>query len=87
MSLVERLTRLYAALSLQSKSYDAEAVHDAIFALEAKDKEIERLREALAFYANPEIYKPHPHGPGFDRRDLSYSARAALHPIQGEGDG
>jgi len=40
--------------------------------------EIERLREALAFYANPEVYKPHPHGIGFDRRDISYVAVAAL---------
>lgn len=42
--------------------------------------ELDRLREALEFYANPEIYKPHPHGPAFDRRDLSYHARAALSP-------
>lgn len=40
--------------------------------------EIERLRAALEFYANPEIYKPHPDGPAFDRRDVSYVARAAL---------
>lgn len=40
--------------------------------------EVDRLREALMFYANPEIYKPHPHGPAFDRRDLSFHARAAL---------
>ena len=36
------------------------------------------LREALQFYANPEVYKPHPHGLAFDRRDLSYRALAAL---------
>lgn len=40
--------------------------------------EIERLRTALAFYADPEIYKPHPDGPAFDRRDVSYVARSAL---------
>lgn len=40
--------------------------------------EIERLNEALRFYANSEIYKPHPHGPAFDRRDISFVARAAL---------
>jgi hypothetical protein len=40
--------------------------------------EIERLREALHYYANPEIYQPHPNGAAFDRRDLSYVARAAL---------
>jgi hypothetical protein len=36
------------------------------------------LRRALEWYANPEIYKPHPHGPVFDRRDLSFHAREAL---------
>jgi hypothetical protein len=41
-------------------------------------EENERLRKALEFYANPEIYKPHPHGPAFDRRDLSFHAVAAL---------
>jgi len=44
--------------------------------------EVERLRKALAFYANPEIYKPHPHGPAFDRRDLSDVARAALNGVR-----
>lgn len=36
------------------------------------------MAETLKFYANPEIYKPHPHGIAFDRRDLSSIARAAL---------
>ena len=48
---------------------------DQIKALEAENK---RLRDALEFYANPEVYKPHPHGPAFDRPDKSYAARAAL---------
>jgi hypothetical protein len=37
-----------------------------------------RLRRALAFYADAGVYKPHPHGPAFDRRDLSFCAKAAL---------
>ena len=32
------------------------------------------LRKTLEFYANPDIYKPHPHGPAFDKRDLSFLA-------------
>jgi hypothetical protein len=36
------------------------------------------LRDALEFYANPAIYKPHPHGPAFDDRDLSFKAKAVL---------
>jgi hypothetical protein len=41
---------------------------------------IETLRAALEWYANPEIYRPHPHGLAFDKRDLSYVARSALSP-------
>jgi hypothetical protein len=41
--------------------------------------EIARLRKALAFYANPAIYKPHPDGLAFDRRqDLYDVAQRAL---------
>jgi hypothetical protein len=43
--------------------------------------ERDRLRKSMEFYANPEIYKPHPHGPAFDRRDLSYHAIVALGEI------
>lgn len=39
---------------------------------------IAELEAALRFYANPAVYEPHPHGPAFDRRDLSATARAAL---------
>jgi len=34
--------------------------------------------EVLEFYANPEIYKPHPHGLAFERRDKSDMARSIL---------
>jgi hypothetical protein len=47
-------------------------------AAQANPCECGDLRKALEWYANPEIYKPHPHGPAFDRRDLSYHAIAAL---------
>lgn len=40
--------------------------------------EIVRLRKGLEFYANPEVYKARPHGPAFDDRDLSFSAKATL---------
>ena len=59
------------------------AQHAEIAALRAQ---VERMREALEFYANPEIYKPHPHGPAFDRRDMSFKARAAIAAAKpGEG--
>ena len=38
----------------------------------------DELREALAQYANPDLYRAHPHGLAFDRRDKSYIAIAAL---------
>lgn len=56
---------------------DAPAVAEELVALRAENA---RLREALTFYANPEVYRPHPHGPAFDRRDVSYVATAALTP-------
>lgn len=37
-----------------------------------------KLMTALEWYANLEIYKPHPHGPAFDDRDLSFVAKEAL---------
>lgn len=46
--------------------------------LAALEAENARLREALTWYANPEIYKPHPHGIAFDARDLSFRAKAEL---------
>ena len=37
------------------------------------------LQDALRFYASPELYKPHPHGAAFDRRDDLYlTAQSAL---------
>jgi hypothetical protein len=39
---------------------------------------IKKLEAALKFYANPDVYKPHPHGLAFDNRDISYVAIAAL---------
>jgi hypothetical protein len=54
--------------------------------LALKDKRMDEFRlraekaeKTLRFYANPEIYKQHPHGPSFDRRtDLYLSAQRAL---------
>lgn len=51
---------------------------NAVSRAEAAESEVKRLRLALGFYANPEIYKPHPHGPAFDRRDLSDHAKSVL---------
>ena len=38
----------------------------------------DELAEALTKYANPDLYRSHPHGLAFDRRDKSYIAFAAL---------
>jgi hypothetical protein len=58
--------------------HHANAVVTAVNSYASSQAEIERLRTALEVYANPEIYKPHPDGPAFDRRDVSYVARSAL---------
>lgn len=39
---------------------------------------VAELVRAPEFYADPNIYKPHPHGPAFDDRDKSDVARTAL---------
>ncbi|MGV1787321.1 MULTISPECIES: hypothetical protein [Agrobacterium] len=89
MSLVSLAAKLAEAEQL-ARTYEGEAnqlrdvsISNRIRAEEAEAGE-KKLREVLAFYANPEIYKPHPHGPAFDRRDLSYSARTALASTGGE---
>jgi chromosome segregation ATPase len=60
----------------------------ALAAAEAKVAELEAknalLVEALRWYADLERYKPHPHGPAFDRRDIGYVARAALRAKAGD---
>lgn len=55
--------------------YVNDAVVGHIFYLETQ---LSEAKKALGWYANPEIYKPHPHGVAFDNRDVSYVARAAL---------
>ena len=58
---------------------DMPAILDALDLAEARER---RLREALEFYANPEVYKRSVHGPGFDRfGDLYHHARAALSEV------
>ncbi len=55
------------------------------FAAAAYAVDVAPLVEALEFYANPEIYRPHPHGPAFDRRqDLNFKAVAALARAKGK---
>ncbi|KEA07173.1 hypothetical protein [Rhizobium rhizogenes] len=44
---------------------------------------LEEARGVLEWYASPEIYKPHPHGLAFDRRDLSSSAKSFLSKLEG----
>jgi len=66
-----------ARRELNSAHYHA-GVRTAVQRAEAAEAKLAKAREALEFYANPEIYKPHPHGLAFDRRDLSFSARAVL---------
>lgn len=41
-------------------------------------EERKKLRAALEFYMNPQVYRPSPHGSAFSDPDLSFVARAAL---------
>ncbi|MBM7046088.1 hypothetical protein [Rhizobium lusitanum] len=43
---------------------------------------LEEARGVLEWYASPEIYQPHPHGPAFDHRDLSASAKSFLSKLE-----
>ena len=91
MSLVSLAAKLAEAEQL-ARTYEGEAnqlrdvsISNRIRAEEAEAGE-KKLRKTLEFYANPEIYKPHPHGPAFDRRDLSYHAVTALASTGGSND-
>lgn len=83
--LVERLHDWALDLRLPLTNKHVSTLNEAAAAIqrlteraESAEAERDRLRAALEWYANPEIYKPHPHGPAFDDRDLSFKARAAL---------
>lgn len=52
--------------------------------LAAAREDNEKLKAALRFYANPAVYAPHPHGPAFDRRDISYRAKNVLAEVGDE---
>lgn len=45
-------------------------------------KKLIKAKEALRFYANPEIYVPHPHGVAFERSDKGHFARAILEILE-----
>lgn len=53
-------------------------VNTAADEIETLRKLNEKMAETLEWYANPQIYKAHPHGLGFDDRDLSFAARTVL---------
>jgi hypothetical protein len=61
---------------------------ERIAALEAENARLRGLiakaAAAVEFYANPEIYRPHPHGPASNRNDLSSTAAALLPELRAE---
>jgi len=56
---------------------------DLLAAVVAEARRADVLIAALEFYANPAVYAPHPHGPAFDRRDISFKAKNALAEFRG----
>lgn len=63
---------------------------DTIESLRAENARLTEERDALAeglrWYAQPHIYAPHPSGPAFDDRDLSWHARSVLAKVKGGPD-
>jgi hypothetical protein len=53
---------------------------------ESAERKLEMAVEALKFYANKDIYKPHPHGLGFDDRDKSFEAKNTLAELEKADD-
>lgn len=53
-------------------------VTEAVGTITALLRQRDEYAKALEFYANPDIYKPHPHGLAFDCRDLSFIAATTL---------
>lgn len=64
----------------------AEAARDRLAADLAEARKPDVLIAALEFYANPAVYAPHPHGPAFDRRDISFKAKNALAEFRGNDE-
>jgi len=62
------------------------AVANLIRVIERHSASVKKLESALEFYANPAVYAPHPHGPAFDRRDISYRAKNALAEFRGDDE-
>lgn len=75
-SLQRKNERLQAEIDRKSSMPGDHRYWEGRYRDEAAENDI--LRAALRFYADPEIYKSHPHGLAFDRRDLSYRAKSAL---------
>lgn len=64
----------------------AEAERERLAAVVAEMRKVYVLIAALEFYANPAVYAPHPHGPAFDRRDISFKAKNALAEFRGNDE-
>lgn len=69
-----------------ARATTAEAAHDRLAAVVAEARKADVLIAALEFYANPAVYAPHPHGPAFDRRDISFKAKNALAEYRGDDE-
>src|SRR3546814_21073470 len=83
-----RTDTLFPYTTLFRSTLDREREANAILTAENARLTEERgaLMEGLRWYAEPHIYAPHPNGPAFDDRDLSWHARSALAKIKGGPD-
>ena len=76
-ALTARVKELSEALDKQRELDNESTLHHYNRA-KTLETQLAAARKALEWYANPEIYRSHPHGIGFEDRDKSYAARAAL---------
>lgn len=69
-----------------TSAYEAADLIESLRAENARlTEERDALVEGLQWYAEPHIYAPHPNGPAFDDRDLSWHARSVLAKVKPEG--
>ena len=61
-----------------------EQIAKLVAARDAARSQLAEAVKALEFYADPQVYAPHPHGPAFDRRDISSKARSTLARFDGK---
>jgi hypothetical protein len=80
---IERLTRERDAIAARFEKALTEGAKRRE-ERDAAERKLAMAREAMEFYADPNIYKPHPHGIAFDDRDVSFKAKNTLAALESD---